>query len=327
MNSKPAPQPALPRCAGFTLTELLTVIAILIIVVAIGVPAFNQFIASGREEAAVTTATAAVAAARSYATRDIQFVDDDLDGNPNNGLHGAEGYSGAAALFTPDWKIRYVENVERARDGSDNFLELHDGEPNSISGGPYNGYEDIDGLEYLELPRGAAVVGVARNNNGLVLYPPPFAIRFNSDGVLIPAQPSGSPQRAVHYDGDYNSEYVTSRTRSNPYGSSRYNPEEWDPTSNNYAGDFEPDTNSNSPDPHARADKRKLPFERIEAVVGVIVFDYGAFNQAGHRLIWPELTASGNHGGADEEEAYDWILDNGTPLMFNRYTGVTMSQP
>jgi hypothetical protein len=101
------------------------------------------------------------------------------------------------------------------------------------------------------------------------------------------------------------------------------------PNSSRYGEDlsdeanYEPDDVSDSPDPHADTGRRKMAFEALETVVGVIVYDFGAFKDAGHDLhdVLDDDTSS------DAAAARDWILEHGTPVVINRQTGTVMNKP
>lgn len=75
------------RYAGFTLVELMVVVAILAIVTAIGVPSFNTMIQNNRLSAAVNDVSGALNYARAEAVRRGRTVQvDALSGDLSNGL-------------------------------------------------------------------------------------------------------------------------------------------------------------------------------------------------------------------------------------------------
>ncbi len=282
------------RSWGFSVIEMVVVIATITLLVAITFPAMSAMIRSNRRSAAVNTIGAAVAAARAYSVRGIGFAED-LDtsvGAPGDQV-SVDGYSGAAALFTPMGEIRLVENDQNAADGSGNKLE--------IKTPPLNGYRDIDGVDYITLPSGTGVVGIGRNatgSGGLLLLTPPFAIRFNEHGHLIAGNAS-STDRLVYYDKDYDGDYTTVGR------SSLYDVDGWDPESGEYVDRWN-DTNR----------KYELPLEEIETVIGVLIYSKYAFKDAG--LNWGTSTAT---------QINTWLKDtdganpNSRELLFSRYTG------
>lgn len=276
---------------AFTLIEMLVVLGIIVLLVAMLVP-LAKLITGGRAEAGWNTVKAAVEVARRYATRVVEF-ERDLDNTV--GIQKGN-YSGVAIVFGPSNELRLVENDQNAEDGSGDPLELKDNPQR-------NGYKDIPDRDWVYLPRGVGVVGIARNQtDGLVLYAPPFAIRFDEYGHLIAAQPS-SKDRLVYYDGNLDGRYQLGSDRPNNYNPAPYDPEHSD---------------------YNTANLNKMRFEELETVVGVVVFDKGTFYDDGFNLI-----PDGSNGAIigthwDEDSAITkggWILHFGRTIFFNRYTG------
>lgn len=183
------------RPVGFTLTELLVVMAIMIVLVSVGVPSIEAMLNSGRVQNATRSVGAAVGAARAYATRDRTFLMGD--------------YSGAAVMVLPTAGLMYVENIEEATDGN--------GTPLETRSAPLNGYAQVAGTDVLGLPPSVGVVGIIRNSpggGGVNLITPPFAVRFDEGGTLIAGQ---TGDRQVIYDFDRNGRYEHTKTRPNGY--------------------------------------------------------------------------------------------------------------
>ncbi len=320
------------RPAGFTLVELLVVIALIVVLLTIIVPATDALFESGTVQQSVNTVSAGLSTARTQVARKPPF-------RPTS-----EGYSGTAVVVTPAGELRFTRNADGVLDSDDRPLEQP--QTSSPARVAVNGYTDVGNADYLSMPDGGGLVGITRTPNvdGLKLLAPPFAIRFTQDGQLTVGGSAATAltkeraKRLVFYDGDYDGKYqVFDSTRANPRGGGEYVPGRWDPSSSRYAGDYIPDDDRSSPDPfkppasdtaNPNAGKRKLPFERLEAVVGVVVFDKAALREAGHRLYGVMATDSdGQWPDTDSGAAGQWIMKNGTPLFFGRYTGEVIKQP
>ncbi len=267
---------------GFTLTELLVVIGIMVLLMAIGTVGYRAMFTGRRTDAAINAVSAAAGATRAFVGRDRAF----LVGQP----------SGVALVFTPANEIRITENVWYARNTSDHYLEDSD----------RNGYADIRDMPYFEIPKGVGFVAIMRNTPGAArFYAPPFAVRFDQDGHLVSGQ---NDHRLVYYDGNYNDNWQTSSTRPADYDPAPYNPDEDAAYNNGELIHW-----------HEDEGKMELPFEELETVVGVMVFDRIALKGDGHDL----LAAS---GGVVNPGAADWIRENGAAIFFNRYTGAVVKE-
>lgn len=298
-----------PRVRAFTLVELLVVMGIMVMILAIAVPSMSSLFNSGRVDGAIDTITVAAASARSYAVSVPRFFDADPITVPEEG-----SYSGAAALFTPANEIRLIHNVATARDGNGWPLEIKD--PNSPFGykPQRNGYQDIHGRDPISLPSDVGFMGIVRIANAIKYIPPPFAVSFNQNGNLVTfSDPVTVPAARdfvrflVYYDGDYSGDYNVDLDRED----GTYLPDEWDPQSDQYT----PGTASDRPGIDEDFDMHRLPFEAIETVVGVYVYD--------KTQLWEAVDADDR-----KLPSYDtndplgqWLEDNAVLLMFNRYTG------
>lgn len=292
--------------SAFTLVEMLVVISIVVILSAIIVPMLGVMSDLIRGGTGVNTINAAVTAARGYSTRQID----------NNALVAGARYSGVAVVFCPSGEVRLVENIQTAQSTGGNFLET--------SG--VNGYADISGRDYLTLPNDTGVVGIARNNTGLLMYNAPFAIRFDEFGHLQAGIASGT-SRVVYYDGNPEADALfringgsgTGYDRNNIYGGGTYNVDEWDARADGF------DASKAGPD--AGTGSYYLPFEEIETVPGLIVYSRENFRDDGGA--WPSTTPTrgcGTDGTSGCSDISEWMVTNGQSLFFSRYTGVVLRE-
>jgi len=280
------------RIRAFTLVELLTVIAIMAVVAAITIPMLGAIIQSTQSTTGINTVHVAVTAARAYAIRDRNGPFAQVNGQ----------YSGTAIIFTPANEMRLVENVPFAR-YSGGYLEA---QPES-----YNGYEDIPGRDYLRLPSNLGVVGLARNDQQEpLLLTPPFAIRFNEDGHLIAARDS-SEDRSVFYDRNYDGVIAITRDRD---AVASYTPDAWDPNSPAHP----------NVDTDPTLGRYHLPFDRLDAVIGAVLYSKKDFRAATNTSGQPFTLAGSGSGNPLNSEAAGWILENGTPMFFSRYSGAAV---
>ncbi len=287
---------------GFSLMELLVVLVVIAGVAAMVLPMLSmaQFT---RVQAAEQTVSIGASVARRYAARDIKF-EMDLNAAEPGVQHGA--YAGTAVLFTPSNELRIIESIQNAYTSNGAALQLLD---DGFGSNPRNGYRDLRGRDYIQMPRGSGVVGIVRHGNGdndIELLAPPFAVRFNEHGYLVAAHEPGWRDRQVVYDSNYDGWYDVNSTR--PSG---YDPSEYDP----HAPGYSPSTFKREGAGNQAINKHMMEFECIETVLGVIVFDKDLLYDLGMDL-------SANNGFINSD-ARAWLLnpDNGKALFFNRVTG------
>ena len=300
MTQPIAPPSRNPRRHGFTMVELLTSVAIIGIMMIIIFPVVGALKGGSRIEAGLNTTSLASSVARAWATASLPQAD--LGSDPVSPVPFAD-YSGTAAIFCPTGEVRIVINDQRAEDSGGNFLESYTQR--------LNGYADYRvanrgrrDLDYISIPQGVGLAGIYRNNAGAHLIAPPFAIAYNRDGQMIPGADTGSGTRVIYYDANFNGEY-TGQDRGSLGG---YDPADWD------GG---PGANNEDPDPDPDVLVRHLPFEAIETVVGVIVYDLQDAKTAGFDFSGGGVYSVGDAG-------YAWLRENGTPLFFSPNTGVAM---
>lgn len=203
-----------------------------------------------------------------------------------------ESYSGTAAIFCPTGEIRIVSNHRMAAAASSDFLE--DRVPE------LNGYNDLPQVDYIRIPVDVGIVGIYRDTSGVRFLAPPFAIAFNELGQL-----SYGNQGLIYYNSDGSTYYDLSKDRDSISGG--YNPREW----NGESG-------ATNEDPPTGSLKRSLPFEAIECVPGVVVFDLEKFFAAGY-----SLDGGGEIVPSDTAE-WQWLQDNGKTIFFSPHTGVAL---
>lgn len=299
---------------AFSLIEMLVVIAIiasLLVVTAVGVGAMTRdnWLSAGQN-----TVNVATTAIRAYSTRSIGNL---LPGSVGANYPGGN-YSGSALIFCPSGEIRLVENNQKATvpgPASPDPVAA-----DYIEGAGLNAYEDISGREYVSMPKAAGVLGVVRSGGSLYFLTPPFAIRFNQDGQLIPGDPATPDANQVFYDGDCDGGITVGDTRTNAY-----NVRDWDAT----IGGSQAILDSNKK-------RYRLGFERFETVVAVLIYDkrgfYAAFPGAIPEQINP--TSPMGHwllGDRDNDGTYEDVDANGNPrssrlVHFSRYTGAMMRE-
>jgi type II secretory pathway pseudopilin PulG len=280
---------------AFTLTELVVAIAIMVVLMAVGTMSYSAMFGGARTDTAINVIGSALGASRALIERERAFLIGSNDG--------------IALIFTPGGEVRMTENVWYAKDGTKWLEDEGDFSP------PLNGYDDIQDAQRFSLPASAGVVAITRDN-GLKLLSPPFAVRYDRKGQIIAGNDA---QNAVYYDGaDYDGNYATSgSTRTSATGE----PAEWDPreeaayrTSGNDKGAL-----LNWSD---KSNRMALPFEQLEAVLAVIVYDKYAFKEAGHTLSYSMTVPT----TPTDSTAPGWIVNNGTVLFFNRYTGTMIKE-
>lgn len=286
------------------------VIVIAAILLALSFPAMKAM-HGNRVSAGLNIVSVAADAARRYATRDIEFNKD-----LNSGTTG--DYSGTAILFTSS-EMRLVENDQAAQHASNRYLENFKidvglGIPWDVN---LNGFRDIQGRDYIRMPSGVGVVGIARNAtgpSGLLLYAPPFAVRFDEHGHLVSGLPTTQKDKNVYYNGAEPDNNWYDRNDDRP---NAYDPGLFDPQAPNYdSANFDSDAAHN---------RHYLPFEEIVTVVGVIVFDktdaYSAFGVNALTADAGDTALKPDGDGNPKNDIGEWILANGTAVFFNRYTG------
>jgi len=171
---------------GFTLVELLVVMGIIVLLMAIGVPSVTALMNSGKLSNTRQAVASAVAAARAVA------VDESVPAS------GDAAFAGAAVVVKPRL------NADGDLVAADLVVAAHDDEDGSNN--PI--YEASSRVTTLSLVTGTMAVGVFRKDTGdgseLNLLTPPFAIRFDAEGVLVTTDPDASGHQAVRYDMDGN---------------------------------------------------------------------------------------------------------------------------
>lgn len=314
-----------PGRLAFTLVELLVVLTVMTILAGLAIPMMGVMMSSNPVLAGIDTIGVAVAANKPFALREVVDLGD-IDSD-----YAGATYSGTAIIFTPAGEIRLVENDQSAEDEDEDKVEKLDP--------PYNGYRDIPGREYIQLPRTAGVFGITRTSqHGLVFLPPPFAVRFDEEGQLIAGGGvSGTPgPRIVVYDGNYDGAYSINVHRKDPFHPNKgYEPDRWDPSTKRYKKVHADDLNEKKPGIHPDTKRHKLPFEAMAAVIGVVVYDKDLFREqfdpdSGDPGVGPRpaMIAENNgevgfnlNGGMGK-----WLLKNGEALFFNRYTGTILEK-
>lgn len=274
---------------GFTLTELIVAIAIMVVLMAVGTMSYSAMFGGARTDTAINIIGSALGASRALIERERAFLKGSNDG--------------IALVFTPGGEVRMTENVWYAKDGNKWLEDQGDFDP------PLNGYDDIQDAQRFSLPPSAGVVAITRDN-GLKLLSPPFAVRYDKKGQIIAGNDA---ENAVYYNSDYDEDYKTS-------GSSRPgsgNPAEWDPREEDAYN-----TDTSLKHWSDESNRMELPFERLEAVLAVIVYDKSAFKEAGHTLSY-RMTVPAT---PTDSSAPGWIVNNGTVLFFNRYTGTMIKE-
>lgn len=285
------------RQHGFSITELLVSIAIIGLLIALAFPVISAMSSSSRVEAGQNIVGMASDVARQWVR--AKAWANDASTNDNSAVN--EEYSGTAALYCPTGEIRIVVNDRNARqNNSKPFDFLEDRSP------ALNGYKDLDDIDYIQIPDGVGIAGIERTGPGATdvrLIAPPFAIAFNESGQLNFGDTSGY----IYYDADADGVYNTAAAGRRPTG---YNSSDW-------SGDG----NAANTTPMTPSLKKELPFEAIECVPGVVIFDRNKYEQAGFDF-------DGNSGAIDptsEAAAWDWLNENGKTIFFSPLTGIALT--
>lgn len=293
--------------AGFTLVELLVVISVISILLAVTVPFLSKMVETTNLSMARDLISANVGATRVYATKNKFFLKDlrpTVPGDQNSETL-ADGYSGAAVIFTPQGELRVVENDEDSRDSSGDYLEI----PTTGGLPARNGYKDVDTIDYVRLPAKIGVFGIYRKEAELWLIPPPFAISFDQNGALVLRRKRTHDKQKtegwVYYDGDGSGRIdagSAAKARDNTGGSS-YNPMAY----------------SSQQSPRLTDGRFELPLEKIEPVMAVIVYLESDFVAAGFSNT-DDGPIKVPDTGAKPASA-EWLFKHGEMLQFSRYTG------
>ncbi|MBX2850639.1 MAG: prepilin-type N-terminal cleavage/methylation domain-containing protein [Phycisphaeraceae bacterium] len=278
------PQTTRPHAQGFSLIELLVTISIIALLIGITFPSISALIGSNRIESGMNTVGMSADVARQWVTAETWAN----DGNPNP---TGEIYNGTAALYCPTGEVRIVKNIRSARDGSNYLEEMTP---------TLNGYADLGHVEYISIPSGVGIVGIERHGTGnnVRFIAPPFAIAFSEAGQL-----SYGTGGHIYYDSDGDNSYNTTSSGR----TAGYDPSEWDGETGSTNEDFISSTNL----------KRALPFERIECVPGVVIFDMNEYTDAGFDF------AGGGRVDLSDPEG-QWLNDNGRTLFFSPHTGIAL---
>ncbi len=269
--------------SGFSLVELLVVISVLVLLMGLVFPLLGALRSSNILGSGVTIVSSAVASARSYIYRgNTKVLPDVRDGSSK----------GAAAVITAN-DIFFVVQDPTVRLGSNTsgpFAILTD----------YLGYTTpAEANAPLKLPSGVGVAGLVRVGGTNRLLAPPFAVRFDEHGNLIVSDLAGTSQTErpsyVLVDRDGDGSFPASPAYRNSY-----DPEEWDEDSDSFVS----------------ANENKLPFDMIESVPAVIVFNKIDFLEQ-----FPNGWETGGEFTSSSPE-YTWITQNGRVLWFSRHSGV-----
>ncbi len=298
-----------PGRLAFTLMEMLIVLMVMVILGGLSFPLLRVLWSTDAVLGGVETIGVAVRANKPFALREVIDL-----GDINSDYAGAT-YSGTAIIFTPAGEIRLVENDQAARDDAGDVLEEQS----------YNGYRDIPNVKYVQLPERASVFGIIRLRDmggHLVFLPPPFAINFDENGQLIGGAGVGSSggdavgPGLVVYDSNYDGLYDIGKRRK-----ASYQPEQWDPSTKIYETSLD-SNNSTKPGIHPETQRHKLPFEVLDSVIGVVVYDVEPFREefSIEQQPRPYMIISGL-SASPHKQMSKWLLKNGSFLFFNRYTG------
>jgi len=271
----------LARSRGFTLTELLVAISIIILIIGITFPVISSIQSGSRIEAGLNTIGMTADVARQWVKPSV-WEEDESD------KVTGERYSGCAALYCPTGEVRIITNFRNAQRRGGGYLE----ESNFNS----NGYWDLRGVDYISIPDGVGVVGIHRAGNTVRFLAPPFAIAFNEKGQMY----FGDILGLIYYDANGDTIYGNN---GRPSG---YDPSDWDGESGANNVDINEDTLV-----------RELPFEAIECVPGVVIYDSGDFETAGFDL-------SGGGAVTLNSAEGQWLEANGKTLFFSPSTGVAL---
>lgn len=303
---------AIGHHSAFTLTELLIVIAIMILLLSVAVPSVSKLLNAGREDAALGTFGAAIATVRPYA-------------NTNPWMPTGAAYQGVALIVTPANELRVVQHRLDA----------------PVANPTYHCYQDVPREGYVRLPKGVGLVGIARHTAGAPhLLAPPFALRFDPNGHLRVDGTHGPPTAYsrnagpghVFYDGDYDG-YWGENGRWPGVGGTHprdndYDPRDWDPEfAGKTVGTSAQGKDHNKPVAifHENEQKYMLPFDAIETVIGVIAFNkQSLYDQFGVEALKARPGPGAENLGNLAPDVRDWLFENGDVMFFNRYSGAVI---
>lgn len=291
------------RHGGFTLTELLIVISLIVFLIGITFPVISALKSGSRLEAGLNTISMSVDVARQW-VKPSSWDPDATDAVQY------EEYSGCAAIYTPDGEVRIVTNIRNGRArGSNRYLEDWVNQPSPIVP---NAYADRSGVDYINIPSGVGVAGIVLDRGNVYFVAPPFAIAFDkhghlNHGYINPTLHKDTVGR-IYYDGhapkggQNDSRFALRNVRAG-----NYDPSEWSggPGSDNETvmSDIRP--------------VRALPFEAIECVPGVVIFDADDFAGAGFDF------SNGGKVGLNSNEG-KWLQENGQTVFFSPHTGIAL---
>lgn len=278
-------QRASNRGRGFTIVELMVVVALIAFFVTASIPLLLQIDELSRDRSGVNTIGVAVTAARAYSTRNVA---DDGELGPES-----DGFSGAAIIFTPQGELRIAQDVQHA----------------DTENAGQSAFKDILRTEPIVMPRGQGIVGIGRDDTSFRIIPPPFAVRFNARGHMVSSLDTGS-RFAVVYDGDGNGTFDGGAV------SPDFNPAPFDP---------EVATDAEIADKFVvEQSKYKIcDCDKFPTVVGVLVYSKADFEDAGGGFpaTAPAFGCKDGDCGTGKEAVREWMFDNGHLLFFSRYTG------
>lgn len=267
---------------AFTVVELLIVIGIIVLMLALAVPAFNLLMGSRGEQATANQIAALIARSR------------------QNALRGVDDYSGVLFYRTPADGRKWATFVNSSRDdliALPAFPEL---------------WLDTDGSETVEIAAGiefpddAVTIGAARQDDGytgfnsgrglVVQYGRP--VLFDRRGILVSKSVGFHARRAVKPDG---SQFRLTRMGALLYGANF----------NQVISAADPRVNL-SPTP-ANAQESKI----YRSALGFVLFDESAFLD---QFDYADPQVAGAAYGAERAEEL-WLDANADPILVNRYTG------